>query len=126
MRTIRLKKTTVTLRSDGILHIHINGGKNMDLNDAVETLEAMMQIGKGKKYPVLIDAGEFASVDKEVRIFAASKEANLYTLADAIAYHSFAQKLIGKFYVANNKPVVPTRVFPDIEEAVEWLHTFIP
>ena len=96
----------------------------MELSDAILIVEAMGKISKGKKYPVLIDAGEFASVDKEVRIFSASEESNLYTIADAIAYYSFAQKLIADFYIKNNQPVVPTKAFPTKEEAIKWLETF--
>lgn len=124
-RSIELKATRVMLRSDGLLHIHIRSGADMQLDDAVATLSAMRKLGKGKKFPVLIDAGEFAAVDKEVRILSASREGNLYTLADAIVHQSFAQQLIANFYVKHNKPVVPTRIFRDHRSAVRWLKTFL-
>jgi hypothetical protein len=107
------------------MHIHIRAGAALKLEDAVEALDAMRKLGAGKKHPVLIDAGEFASVDKEVRIFSASEEANVYTLADAIAYNSFAQKLIADFYVKHNEPEVPTKVFSKKPEAIQWLKTFL-
>ena len=125
MKTIDLKKSVVSLLDEGILHIHLKGGAEIELEDAVLVVEAMGKLGDGKKYPVLIDAGEFVSVDKEVRIFSASPESNIYTLADAIAYVSLAQKLIADFYIKYNKPAVPTRDFPTKEEAIEWLKTLI-
>lgn len=125
MQTIDLNTTQVTLRDDGVMHIHIRSGADMQLNDAVAVIDAMYKLGKGKKFPVLIDAGEFVTVDKEVRLFSASKEGNLYTLADAIAYCSFAQKLIADFYVRHNQPIVPTRTFQEKEEAIRWLKTFL-
>ncbi|HEX7414995.1 MAG TPA: hypothetical protein VF411_13205, partial [Bacteroidia bacterium] len=73
----------------------------------------------------LIDCGEFATVDKEARIFSASEEANVYTLADAVAYHSLAHKLLVNFYVNHNKPEIPTKIFPDNESAIVWLKTFV-
>jgi hypothetical protein len=109
---------------NGILHIHLKAGADVELSDAVLIVEAMGKIGKGKKFPVLIDAGEFTSIDKEVRMFSASEESNIYTLADAIAYYSFAQKLITDFYIKHNEPVVPTRAFSSKEEAIKWLETF--
>jgi hypothetical protein len=124
MHEIELKKSIVTLMDNDILHIYIKPGAEMGLSDAILIVEAMGKISKGKKHPVLIDAGEFASVDKEVRIFSASEESNLYTIADAIAYYSFAQKLVADFYMKNNHPVVPTKVFPTKEEAIKWLETF--
>lgn len=125
MKQINLKHASVSLLDEGILHIHINEGCEIELSDAVLIVEAMAKVGGGKKYPVLIDAGEFSCIDKEVREFSASVEANLYTLADAIAFCNLGQKLIAKFYVEHNHPVVPTRVFPDKERAMQWLKTFL-
>jgi hypothetical protein len=97
----------------------------MQLNDAVGIIAAMGKIGNGKKFPVFIDAGDYVNVDKEVRIFSASKEGNIYTLADAIAYNSFAQKLVANFYLKHNKPAIPTKIFSEKTEAIEWLKTFL-
>jgi hypothetical protein len=125
MKAIELKKSSVSLLDEGILHIHLKGGTEIELEDAVLIVEAMGKLGGEKKLPVLIDAGEFVSIDKEVRIFSASPESNIYTLADAIAYVSLAQKLIADFYIKYNKPVVPTKDFPSKEDAIEWLKTFV-
>jgi hypothetical protein len=122
---IDLKHIVVSMLAEGIIHLHIKEGCLLDLNDAVLTVEAMGKIGGGKKYPVLIDAGEFTGVDKDVRIFAAGEESNLYTLADAIAFCNLGQKLIADFYVNHNNPVVPTRVFADKQEAIAWLSMFL-
>jgi hypothetical protein len=125
MGIVELETARVELRADGILHIHIKEGREMHLNDAIKVVEAMGTLGNKQKYPVLIDCGEFATIDKEVRVFSASKEANIYTLADAVAYHSFAHKLLVDFYVNHNKPSVETKVFTDNEAAIVWLKTFI-
>lgn len=124
MHEIELKRSTVTLRDDGIIHIHLKPGSEIELSDVILVVEAIGKIGKGKKYPVLIDAGEFVTVNKEVRVFSASEESNIYTLADAIAYCSFAQKLIADFYIKNNHPTIPTRAFANKEEAIAWLGNF--
>jgi hypothetical protein len=123
MGTIELETATVQLREDGIMHIHIKEGKEMQLNDAIKVVEAIEKLGNKQKLPILIDCGEFATIDKEVRLFSASKEANIYTLAEAVAYHSFAHKLLVSFYVNHNKPPVPTKVFPDNASAIAWLKT---
>lgn len=125
MHEIELKKSIVSLLDDGILHIHFKPGAEILFSDAVLIVEAMEKVGKGKKYPVLIDAGEFVSVDQEVRLFSASEDSNMFTIADAIAYYSFGQKLIADFYIKNNKPKVPTRAFATKKEATDWLKTFI-
>jgi hypothetical protein len=124
MQEFKFKKSTVSLLDEGIMHIHLLAGSEIELSDAVLIVEAMGILGGGKKYPVLIDAGEFTSIDKEVRIFSASEESNIYTIADAIAYYSMAQKLVAEFYVRHNHPVVPTKVFSDKTKAIDWLKTF--
>jgi hypothetical protein len=124
MRTIELEKAIVTLRNDNIMHIHIKGGAELHLGDAIQAMEAMGILGEHRKYPVLIDCDEFSSVDKEARIFSASKEANIYTTVDAVAYHSLAHKLFANFYVNHNKPEIPTKIFPSTESAILWLKTF--
>ncbi len=124
MKEILLQKSTISLLDEGILHIHLKSGTEIHLTDAVLIVEAMGKLGDGKKFPVLIDAGEFTTVDQEVRVFSASEESNLYTLADAIAYYSLGQKLIANFYLNHNQPAVPTRAFKGKEEAIDWLKTF--
>jgi len=125
MSTIELKLTLVNLRDDGIMHVHIKEHAHITMAEAMETLKAMRVIGSGHKYPVLIDSGEFAIIDPDVRVFSASEEGNLYTVADAIAYHTLPQKLTANFYVSYNKPVVPTRTFSEMREAIDWLKTFV-
>jgi hypothetical protein len=125
MKTIDLKAVRIDLRDDGILHIHIKAFAELKMAEAQEALKAMRLIGDGQKYPVLIDAGEFAHIDPDVRVFSASEEGNIYTIADAIAYHSLAQKMLANFYVVHNKPVVPTKTFAENDQAIAWLKTFL-
>jgi hypothetical protein len=125
MRNKKDKSITVALMQEGILHVHLKDHAEVTLNDAVAAVVEMGEMSKGKKMPVFIDAGEFCTIDNEVRIFSASEESNIYTLADAIAYNNLGQKLIANFYLNQNKPRVPTKVFSEIEEAIEWLKTFV-
>lgn len=121
----KAKAIKVTLLKEGILHIHLKEHAEITLNDAVEAVLKMGELSNGKKLPVFIDAGEYCSIDSEARIFSASEESNLYTLADAIAYNNLGQKLIAKFYLNHNNPSVPTKVFSEKKEALTWLKTFI-
>ena len=123
--TIELRTAVVHLREDGIMHVHLKGGAEMQQADAVQVVEAMGKLGNKKKFPVLIDCGEFALVDKKAWVFSASTEANIYTSADAVAYHSLAHKLLADFFVNHNKPEIPTQVFEDNESAISWLKTFL-
>jgi hypothetical protein len=123
-QTIDLKTSVVSLRKDGIMHVHIKAGIEMQRADVVEVVEAIGKLGNRKKFPILIDCDEFSLVDKEAWIYAESKEANIYTLADAVAYHSLAHKLLADFYKNHNNSAIPTKVFENNESAITWLKTF--
>ncbi len=125
MKTKRDSGIEVSLLKEGILHIHLKEHSEITLNDAVLAVEEMGKISNGKKLPVFIDAGEFCTIDKEVRLFSASEESNIYTLADAIAYSNLGQKLIANFYLQQNNPSVPTKIFSEKKEAIAWLKTFL-
>lgn len=121
----KVKSIEVALLKEGILHIHLRENAEINLNDAILAVVEMGEISKGRKLPVFIDAGEFCTIDSEARIFSASKESNIYTIADAIAYNNLGQKLIANFYLKQNNPSVPTKVFSQKDEAVKWLRTFL-
>jgi hypothetical protein len=125
MKTIKLSKSIVSILDNQIIQIHLKSNQEIELPDALEIFAAMGELSKGKKFPVFIDAGDFVSIDEEVRSFSASKVANIYTLADAIAVDSLAQKLLANFYIKNDQPAVPSKVFTNKHEALQWLKTFI-
>ncbi len=124
MTSINSEKTIVSLIENNIIHIHLKSNQEIALNDAQEVLESMGIVGEGKKYPVFIDVGEFVNIDDDVRVFSASKAGNIYTIADAIAVDNIAQKLLANFYLKNDHPKVPTKIFSNKHDALAWLSEF--
>lgn len=122
---VDLHASTVSLRSDGIIHLELHPVEELAVKDAWEIIKAIEGIGKGKKFPNLITAKDYVNIDKEAKVLSASEEGNQYTLADAIVVDSIALKLIANFYISFNKPVRPTRLFSSEEKAVAWLKTFL-
>ena len=124
MTSINSEKTIVSLIENNIIHIHLKSNQEIALNDAQEVLKSMGIVGEGKKYPVFIDVGEFVNIDDDVRVFSASKAGNIYTIADAIAVDNIAQKLLANFYLKNDHPKVPTKIFSNKHDALAWLSEF--
>jgi hypothetical protein len=122
---IEISSSEIMLRSDGIIHFYIKTNVNLTGNDAKEMVDAAGKVGNNKKYPVLISAGKYALAEKEAREFAASEEGNKYTIAGAIVVKSLAQKLLGNAYLKVNKPVTPTALFDNEENAIKWLRTYL-
>ena len=125
LKNIGLNAADVRLRNDGIIQFLLKPNLTVNLNDAKEIVVAAGEVGEGKKYPILISAGEYTLVDSEVRAYAASEVANKYTIAGAIVIKNLAQKLLGNAYIKFNRPVTPTQLFNSETEAVKWLKTFI-
>ncbi|MGZ3901807.1 MAG: DUF7793 family protein [Bacteroidia bacterium] len=125
VKSIKNDATTVSLRSDGIIQIEIKPNTTLKLNDGKDVVKAFAEIGGGKKFPLLFIAGDFALANAEARYYASGKEANQYTLASVFVVNNVAQKLMGNAYITFNKPITPTKILTNHEEAVKWLKTFI-
>ncbi len=121
LRSIDLKHSMVHLRSDGI--VQINMGDNMEIDEKVsqEMVDAIGKLSEGKKVLVLGIAGTNATATSEGRAHSASESGTVFTLADAFVINSLPQKIIGNFYLNFHKPIVPTKVFDDVEKAIKWL-----
>ena len=122
---IKTSVAEVILRSDGIIHFQVKGNISITAKDGKEMVDAAGKVGKGKKYPILITAGKYTLAEKEAREFAASEAGNKYTVAGAIVAKSLAQKLLGNAYLKVNKPITPTALFDNEDNAIKWLKTFI-
>lgn len=117
--------TKIVIREDGILHIHIKSELNWEIEESRELFETRKKIANGKKYPILYTGNHFVIPSSDVRRFVSSQERNELVVADAYVYKSLPQKIIGNFYIKFDKPIRPTRMFTDIDKAIEWLATFV-
>lgn len=113
------------LRPDGIVEIRIDDNHVCTVAEAKILTRQLRKFGKGHPVPLLRIAGEHSQIEDGVREFAASAESQETILADAIVVRSLAQRILGNFYLKANKPVRPTQLFNSIEEAEEWLQSFI-
>ncbi|MBL7889615.1 MAG: hypothetical protein JNL24_08685 [Bacteroidia bacterium] len=125
MKKIELSHSIIVLRDDGILELHTNSEHEYAIDDVIENVETFGKLTGGKKAPVLIIGGAFTSVSKEARSFMATHESLKYSLVEAFLLNSLAQKLLINFYIKFDKPLVPTKVFNNKDEAIAWLSTFL-
>jgi len=83
--------------------------------------QSLEKLGKGKKMPIFFTAHDFLTVSSDARLFAASEEGTIYTLANAVLIDSLPKKLLFNFFINFNKPIAPTRGFTSKREAFDWL-----
>lgn len=62
----------------------------------------------------------FTDVSKEVRNWAADESKNRFTISDAIVLKDVSQKILSDYYVKQEHPNWPTKVFFDLAAAIQW------
>jgi len=75
---------------------------------------------KGEQKPMLIELAYGSTISAGVQSFLAENE-HRYSTADAILINTFAHKLMATFYLRHYKPRLPTRVFSDVFQALDWI-----
>lgn len=116
-------KVAIFLRMDDILQIHMLDDFDCKLAEAQRNLDAIIKLSNGKKYPILAIYGNYNNFSNEAKELVAN---HTLTLADAlVTQENWAIQLLAKIYLRVNKPLRPTKVFDDVEEAVDWLKTFL-
>lgn len=116
---------TMKLRSDGILHSHTSSERQFTIDSLKNFNVVMGEMTNHKMVPLLITLDEFAIPPVETREFWAIKESAPYASADAYLTTSLGHKIIGNVYLKFNKPGRPTKIFHKMEDAIEWLRTFV-
>lgn len=109
------------LRNDSIIQIHIKEGFHGELQDAINVGDCIKKIGNDKKYPLLVIYSDFNTFSRENKEYSAKFQ---LVKAHALVNSGLAFKLMGNFYLKINKPKVPTKIFNDVESAVQWLQKF--
>ena len=115
------EKYAVFLRDDDIIQIQMKDNFDGKLADSQKMLECIIQLSNNKKYPLLSIYGHNNSFTKEAKDFVANSSS---TLADGLVGFNVIFNLLGNLYIKINQPNRPTRLFSNVENAVEWLKQF--
>lgn len=115
------EKTRHVLLGDHIIKVIVNGDANLDVSDLEKIRDLNNKIMDGKKYAVLVDAGDFAMISPEAREAIAKPEFSENALGKAILVRNIGQRLVGNVYLNFNKPAMQTRLFKNEAEAMKWL-----
>lgn len=118
--TVRLR-----LLSNGIIHYTYLPNSEVDEVEHQINHNAIVElIGKGKKYPVLVDSDEFINVTPEARKLIRELEPMIPISARALVIKSLSHRILANFYIKFHKPIVPTQIFNNYEDALKWLLNF--
>lgn len=114
------------LRDDGILHGVALPDREQTIEDAHQNLDALRQLTKGKRAPLLLDIRDTGTLSPEARqLFAGEQGASAITMLAMVGNSAFT-RVVGNLFIRFAKPNYPVRLFGSDEEASSWLREFLP
>lgn len=99
--------------------------ENVNLTIAKNVVKDRLKGTEGKSYPILIDIRNIKSTTKTARQFLASEKGCEGITSAAIFINSSIGSMMGNFFIFFNRPLVPTKLFSNKKEAMEWLMQFV-
>lgn len=120
-----IDEAILTKRKDGIIQIHFKEGVEINVELQAKMRAIYKEYFGNNKKAFLLTGSDYVSINKEARENAILKEIRSSPIPTAIVAHTTAYKLLANFYLMNNKPKSPCRVFNDANEALDWLKTVI-
>jgi hypothetical protein len=107
------------------LFFQYHEGVSIDLRAAKQIVEERTRFLNHKYYPLVTDIRGVRYFEKSARDYFALEGTHLIKCA-AVLVESPISKLMAKFYISVNKPVLPTRIFTDMDDALEFARHFLP
>ena len=107
---------------DGIMRTKVKPNIEITLTLAIENTNAVNSFYTDKKFPILIDSRGIKSMSREAREHFSARGRDPKTNAFGIIIKSPLSRVIGNFFLGLNKPAVPTRLFDNENDAIEWLN----
>ena len=117
--------TRIRSCGNSILKIKVFAWAELEIEDAREMREMLVQLANGNKYAVMLDASETFSITKDARELISGNEFAQERIVIAFYTLSLANRIIGNFFMGLNKPSVPAKLFNNENEAIAWLHQYL-
>lgn len=123
IREIKTRDYWIRLRTDGIIETRAIESENMrhDVEEAKVVIAAVLEISEGKKYPLLNVLGDIYVTEAAQKYYQSQPPA---ACASAMIVKTFAQRLIGNFFLNYRKLPIPTKLFESEEMAIKWLEEY--
>lgn len=106
---------------EDVLLIVVKDDSMVAVEDMEELLQASVKLAGYGNYYSIVDVRVNAGATQGVTDYYAKNDYNRYRYADAFIINTLAMRLLVNFYVAFNKPSVPTKTFADPESAAKWI-----
>ena len=115
----------IQLNQHGLLIVRVNDDAQQSLTDAKENLAVAVSETGGKRRPLLIDIRRAQPLDAEARHhYSGQTLADAFSALALLVEASPFGRMFGNIYLRVAKPGIPTRLFSDEAEAVQWLNGY--
>jgi hypothetical protein len=108
---------------DGILLMERHERANYTIEDVKNNIDRRNVYTEGVAYPSIIYGKDILSMDKSAREYLAGLGAEKI-LSRAFVIEKSQGKLALNFFMGTNKQPIPTKIFENFEEAVDWSKQF--
>jgi hypothetical protein len=120
---IELRAQTVWLDEEGIVRVEIKPGADVTLADAHAVVTAIGIQCEHRRRPALIDFTGLRGMERAARTYFSGPHTATYQTVAALVVASPLTRAVGNFFMGLNRPLIPTRMFPDVASALVWLRT---
>ncbi len=121
---IETRSSIISIDEEGILHIHIKDGMQVELEDAKESFAIYKKWGCDKNNVLqLMQGGKFYAMSKPAQKYATEQSVHFF-IASALVNKSLAIRILFDFYLSFFKPKIPFKLFPTVASALKWLRSF--
>jgi hypothetical protein len=117
---IETDRIIVSLREDGIVHVHVKDRTVIDIECQLEMKDSYWKV-VDEQSPFVFTAGDYIKLTKEAQKNAKEMEETVPVGASALIVNNIAQKMLADFYYKISPPKNPLKVFRDFDKGIEWL-----
>ena len=115
----------IGLNEEGLLVVRINDGALQSLEDAKENLALAVTETGGQRRPLLIDIRTAQPLDADARHhYSGQTLVERFSALALLVEASPFGRMLGNVYLRVARPGIPTQLFSDDTQAVEWLKTY--
>jgi len=107
-----------------ILFFVYKQGISLNLDAAKQLVADRLKVQNGVEYPVLCDMRGIKDSDKPARDYLA-KEGSSQVRAVAVLIDSPVTRVMLNFYLSISRPLIPTKMFTDKNQAIEFLNNHV-
>lgn len=97
----------------------------IDFEIAKTVVDFRIGLQKGEKMAAIVVADKLVAMDKEARDYLSGEKGVQNLVAGALVVNSSFRKNLFSLVLKFTKPLIPNKIFTDLDEAVEWAQSYM-